>query len=359
MTLAPASRRRPSGPGRARMLAVAALAGFALLAGCRSTSTPAQPEAAAPRSLRAPGLECQAITLRDDADRLVRTLLPFEGEPTGLDPEVARAWRGTGLRVVAVPVDRLPALLAELNAPTPADAGEPLSAITGVAAFRVEPSPRWSELLRQRTPPQPRTLRLAEGRLRLDPGSARLLARVWVQPVPDEGGPRASLRLEILPQWHEPTNEPVPLDASDAALQRRLTHPEEQGQTFERLAARFALDGRRALLILHEPGDADWSTLGGPRPIDAAEQDRDSGPRLPPLGPGQVSRQTRPAQPETRDPQRPEAGPPTPAGDAFRATTLGELLLARSADDAPDRVRVRQVLLLTPIVPERFSLLGY
>jgi hypothetical protein len=347
-----------------------------LLIGCGSpdasrqpaAQTSAAPTAPTPTSARTPdsGLESSTILLRDDADRVIESLLPFESAPGGLDEATRTLWRRHGLRLIAVPVEQLPSVLGPLDGrlsplnlageqrQAQAD-GTPITSVASITQRRITPDARWTVLARQPGQPRAETLLVGDRRLSLDPGLARLLTRAWFEPVPsDDAVPRARLRLELVPQWLDPAPRGRSIEPAEPLLEGRLAGEDELGQLFDRLRVTLTLDGSLALVLLYEPPSSDWDTLAGPRPIDRGEPD-DQPRTLKPLGPGVVSRDPDRSKSPTPTTGQATAGPPT---ERFRSRSLGELLLAGPAAGDEPGPRVRQLLLLVPRVPSRFSLLG-
>lgn len=370
--VSPAQRGILGKHGRYPSLGVALAALLATAPACSGPTSPAptpRSTSLEPDRLRAErgvGLDVSTLVLRDDGDRVVSALLPFDAAPTGLDDATRDAWRRTGLRVVAVPADRLASVLAPLSLAGADSEGAPLTAVSVSAQRSLALDGRWAELLKEPGPARARTLLISDRRLRLETGSARLLARAWPEPAPGAGGVRAAVRLELVPQWLDaahPADGQAPVD--DELLAGRLRGASELGQVFSRLRGRVTLDGSVALVLLQDAPAADWAALSGPRPVEGTGPDA-TDPAIHAargLSRGTVKRTDSARGVVEEPPASASDRLAGPAATAFRAVTLGELLLAGPDDGAAytDRPapgpRVRQVVVLLPRAGGAYRLL--
>jgi hypothetical protein len=203
------------------------------------------------------GLEALVLSTTLDSGALARLAEPFLDAPPPFPPQALERWRANGLRVVGVPVSALESVLNTL-APRGGTAqrewlGQPTS---------------WSELAR--TPTQPSFLLALDGeRLALPAGSLRLLVRAWTRPLASTNSsqrPRASLRLELLPQHADERGarraEVVQRDPSGEVI---VTTPTlstlDDGVVFSSLGLDGDLDGSQALVIVFEQPGVDWRRL--------------------------------------------------------------------------------------------------
>lgn len=245
------------------------------------------------------------VTEAGPAPSLAQILARYASGPTPVDAEMARAWRGCGLRVVPVPEGEVEALLRGLNV-----VGAKENRWLGVV-------PQWVEVAHSPEIARSLTVRLDNGPVSVSAGTLRLMLRAWVAPVAGPGPARGVLQLEMVPDLKpRPERSALIIDTQEVADPPPIS--------FWRLHLQAALEGGQALLVLPESPELEW---GG-----ATGQGGQAG--LP--GPESAA-QTRPIGPEA---------PPAP--------TLGELLLDRS--DARGR-RTRTLLVLSAQVPREYRLL--
>lgn len=302
-------------------LALAAIA--ATVSGCASrpaTMTPASPGT---REVRA-GIELAwwvvdefpADTDAAKADGPMpgfsQVMSGYEKRPTPVAWRTLEAWRGCGLRVVAVPTAEVDSLRRRLNIVGPTQQqwlGE---------------VPRWTEAARSPSLDAPTLVQMDNGPLQLDPGTVRLLLRAWAAPGPMPEGPPADgartstvLQLEIVPQV-VPRPTPGVLGLSLHARPQR----EREGVVFSRLTLEASLAGDESLLILPERPEAEWSGESESAAATDSTGVFAGAPRF---------------------------GPPEPPLRTLGDLLMGELSIARGR-------KPRMILVLTPSVPGEYRL---
>lgn len=343
------------------------------------------------------GLETQIWTTDTPDAMLADALAPFVAEPLPFAPAAVTLWRANGFRIVAIPLDSLPAVQSSLE-------GSP-SARGADRQWLGQPT-RWTTVHRGPASTDPRVLVMDSGRVPLPPGRFRLVLRGWISPQsPDDAPvvgaatvsavppsrvpaslvprpPRPVLNIELVPQYQESARRP----GADVFDVRPPTLDElDEGQVFDRLALVGAMNGLRAILIVPEHPEADWSSLSNPPnppiepiPTDPAD-DRATAPAV-----GRVTRAPDRAV-ENRSPTpRASVSPagPRPSGQGPAASvlpTLGSAILstdwanpapavpaprlgespsgAAAASTAAPRRR-RSLIVFIPRLPERYTLLG-
>lgn len=319
------------------------------------------PDGADPTRLASPvvrggdnGLELRWWVCVDDETTLRAAISPYADNPVPMDEHTLRLWRENGLRVVAVPLEDLSLLRAQLR-------------LAGTVQRQwLGQVPRWAEAVRGPAIEGGLTIGLERGRLRLGPGALRMLVRCWAVPVVDESDPdaptaRSALHIELVPQHEEPrrrADDPI-LGFSDRPS--RLA-AEDKGLLFSRLTARMVAREGYAYLVVPlrpgEPGDDGHGQELGPGyglDGDAPREIAGDGGDSPPPALGRVARagQPRDHNPFERviDDDGAVVGPPSQP-----VITLGEAMLI--AEGAPERGRsYRAVVLFIPRVPEHYRLL--
>jgi hypothetical protein len=241
------------------------------------------PEEPAPERLR--------YTIVDNRLSIREALAVYAQRPVPLPAGERLRWQAAGLRVVAVPVTDLPSIQASLRLVGPTQRqwlGE---------------VPAWTDLVGTALP-RARTVAIGTGDAHLEGGRLRLLARAWIAPQYNGGPdalPRATLRLEMVPQHERQLTEPQRLLAASAPGGRL----EAQGRVFAALGLGVYLGGEEALVIVPDAPESDWGQ--GESTEDAVE-----------------------------------------SGSGI---TLGEAMLT-----AGSPTRTRAVLVLIPHVPQRYEL---
>ncbi|MBK7403383.1 MAG: hypothetical protein IPJ41_01800 [Phycisphaerales bacterium] len=294
-----------------------ALAAAALgLAGCKSAQQ-SRPEPAATftpvvRSAEA-GLEARLWVISNQSGLLPAVFRDYH-PPAALGAQ-ADTWRQNGLRVLEVPIDRLDEVRAALPTIGPLHR-EWLGLL-----------PEWVEVVKGSRIEAERLVQLDDGVVRLGPGALRLLARCWTTPSvgaqPDGSPAGAVLRVEIMPELM------MQSDRGDEPLQRLLSGepvhsgPGVRGVAFQRMLLRLVSGGQNAIVIVPEDPSAAWEADAPNRPESGLDSRRD----------------------------QPAFGPQAPV-----LPTLGELMLTSLAQ--PETVGdARVIVVLVPIVPDRFELL--
>ncbi len=300
------------------------------------------------------GLEVQYWVATGDGDAMFAAFAGFQGAEVPVDEAVREVLARNGLRLLAVPVDRLSEVQSRL------------SVIGAVQRQWLGQAPGWIDIATGPLRERGQTIALHDGPLRVGPGRLRILLRGWTVPVPPSG---AAMDVEFVPQHQEADPR------GDLSLTPRRIAPEDEGLVFSRLAARMRLHGDVAVVIVPERPGAVWEARKEEPPPEAqaasSSPDAAAGPAPRPApGLGQVSRvESGRAAP----PARHDAAPPAPAGPLEQGPpsaplpSLGEAMLMSRADlPGPDGTAsgratsktVRAVVVLVPRVPERFELMG-
>lgn len=258
----------------------------------------------APRVLGPPDRPPPDLTVIDPRADLEPVLLPYLDRPLPIDPDAARRWADSGLRLVAVPRRDLPRLEAQLRL------------VGAVQRQWMGQLPIWTQIARGPSR-GPTAATIDAAPQNLPAGAPRLLARAWIVPRHAEGHLAAALRLELVP--HIATRDRRPTRRLDELTPPVTTSPLDEGATIDALALGATLLGEEALLIIPEDPGSPW-----------------------------------------REPAADAFAPPPPDRPAPKGpaepTALGPLMLWPTPADA-DAPRVRQVLVLIPRVPPRFELL--
>lgn len=319
-------------PGRKHILVLFALAPAWPIA-CAPSAQPA-PAAQDPALLTTPvlpgafaasrpGVDVSWWVSSPDPDRARDALAALQLGSAVIDPLAADAWRRAGLLLTPLRTADAPALLAALN-PAPAT-GAPTPTIRRVF---LPAGPRWAEWFRGTATDRPSVIGLHDSRLRLAPGTPRILGRSWLVPQPlaepAPGGATQALRFQIVPQWFDPP-PPRPL----AITPEQLIPPAapNQGLVFGRLLLTVQLEPGTALLV-----------HAAPPPTSATDRPGD-----PPARPGTVLLDQDPPRDRARGlgPQLPADAQPTP---------LGQALLSRADQPRPQPDP-------TPATPRAFVLI--
>jgi len=303
------------------------------------------------------GLEVQYWVATGDGDAMFAAFAEFQGAEVPVDEAVRDVLARNGLRLLAVPVDRLSEVQSRL------------SVIGAVQRQWLGQAPGWIDIATGPLRERGQTIALHDGVLRVGPGRLRILLRGWTVPVPPgvaPGNRGAAMDVEIVPQHQEMDPR------GELSLTPRRIAPEDEGLVFTRLAARMRLHGDVAVVIVPERPGVTWEARKEEPPAESqAAPDVAAGPAPRPApGLGQVSRveagRAAPVTPEVTASPAPaatlEQGPPSAP-----LPSLGEAMLMSRADlPGPDgavsgRARsrtVRAVVVLVPRVPDRFELLG-
>ncbi len=386
-----------------------AILALCLLAGaCSPHGKPGSPGSSANSSVTSPavgadaGLEITTFVSAAPARTLAAALAPYADQSVPISHELQDIWDAHGLRMISMPIDDAPAVLAKLQ--------------TGGGSQRqwLGQAYSWTEAARGQPLNAGSVVALDAERIRLSAGSLRLLVRSWLEPAPPEpqvgvvsGGaaalPGVVLRVELVPQHQEA--HPDESRANPLAINEPKIEAESQGMVFSRLYARMTVPAGRALLIVSERPSVDWKRLASqPDPAAAATVSAPPAKKVAstsdsesvwPKHPGQVvaapppeSPQSGPSSKDSKPPAgsaprlgqvvrgpispsdaaAPASGEssdasqdtgPGPAG--FRVATLGEAMLSRPGSGSDSRTPsppLRTIVLLLPRVPKEFRLLG-
>ncbi|MEO1583199.1 MAG: hypothetical protein AAFR96_01350 [Planctomycetota bacterium] len=237
-----------------------------------ATLDPAQPAVRGATN----GLEMRVWVVEDQDEVLAEIVGRFGPRPTPMPDSVRTAWRASGLRVLAVPVDELAAFRERFRVIAPEQRdwfGQ---------------SPDWSEAIRGREIAAGQIIGVADGPMRSPAGRLRVLMRCWPTPGASVLDPALHLELAVQLERRDAVPSPVELPALASEL--------EAGVVFPRLRTTMRLDADTALLLI-------------PMPEPEPE-------------PGEL-----PATPAGEGPERPS--PPT----------LGEAMLSSFAPGSPARRR--------------------
>lgn len=304
----------------AAAIPTAATALAACLAGCAGAPTDAVATATPPVAMDVispvvrganDGLEVQWFIIDDEQNQLFDTLLPYAHQPFPIDEPTRADWAVNGMRLVRVPLDDLPGVIASL--PT---RGAPRREWLGWATD-------WREAFRGGRITDSFPIVLNRARARLEPGVLRLITRAWSAPA--DSGPVIRVELAaqlertpgtrrdvLAPLWEQPTEDQLSAIA--------------QGETLPRLALEAALEPGYAYLIVPCAPEAPWIT-------DDAEQAGAYSGGLTPVS--------------ERAPDGPAQGP-----TALPPATIGEAMLTAYPD-----ANMKAIVALTPRTPVRFRLL--
>lgn len=260
------------------------------------------------------GLEVVVWTADDTYYRVGRALHALAvPEPSMPEPD-RLAWERAGLRILAVPADRLDELLAK--APP----------LTSVQRQRFAQLPRWTPLVRG--PALPPGVPSPDARTNagtIPPGHPRLIARSWIEPAITDDGPARRLRTELAIQMERARRQALLADPADRTIA-------DAGEIFESLLTAIHADGPTATVIVAEHPGTDWSELPEPPPPPApadpaAGPQNQSGPAgVIPADPTPGDAGDPGADARSQPGTRPAPTPPGPVEPAVR--TLGERMLA-------------------------------
>lgn len=292
-----------------------------------------------------------------DGPTLFKALDEYALAPEMLGEGSGDRWRANGLRVFAVPVDKLEGTLAPLREG---------AVSASLQRQSVPQSTVWTEVVRGGERSAAQTIALDTERIKLPPGALRLRVRSWVVPSPGSDDrarddrnsePEAMMRLEMLPQHVE--RAAATSEAARDPLKAPSIIPGSEGIRFQRLKLAVLARGDRAIVIVPERPDVDWS-VAPPTPVSAPEESRERGR----VGEVQRDRAVPGAIDVERGPEIQEVDAPL-AGPRVRvAPTLGEAMLMvdrvgpRSRPGSAEETPLRQIVVLVPRVPRTFTLLG-
>lgn len=244
------------------------LASAAVVVGCAAPRPPSHPsdvpliqsdsDPARPAVMGASnGLEMRVWAV-EEQDGLLAGLIERHGaRPTPLPDSARTAWRASGLRVLAVPIDEL------------SGARDGLRLVAPEQRDWFGQSPGWSEIARGRVVAGGSVIRVADGLMATPAGRLRVLMRCW--PVPGERAERAGLHLELAVQLER--RDAVPSSFELPALRDEL----EAGVVFPGLRTAMRAEPGDALLII--PVSPEFSAEEEPSPAAGP-----SAPMIPTLG---------------------------------------------------------------------------
>lgn len=231
------------------------------------------------------------------------------------DEQTRALWWANGLRVLRVPIDDLGAVKSRLDAGT-----------VGHTQW-LGLLPTWTQVVSGPDFNGRRAIQLDSGeggRLVLDGGRMRLLARCWTAPSGD-GTP--TIRVELVPQHVEP-NATKRRDL--AALESRPWSIEDEGLVFTRLRAGWSADGRVAYLIVPESPATDWAKVSERAERSTAAREREQN----------IAEATR-------------VGP-----FAGSIPSVGEAMLTSALSDPEGKIGKRIVIVIVPRLPEKYDLIA-
>lgn len=309
----------------ARPLRLAAACLTPLLAACSSAPDSADTAAAPSPSPEAvlsagvvgnqSGLEVQWWVVDDPQSFVGAALAKYATAEVDLDPAARDLLWANGLRILAVPFNDLGLVKSRLD----------VGAVGHVQWLGLLPT--WTQLVIGPAFNGRRAINLdggSGGRVVLDGGQLRLIARCWTAPA---GDGRPEIRLEIMPQHVEPD---APRKREIAALEGRSWTVEDEGLLFSRLRAGWSADGSVAYLIVPEAPATDWAKVSerAERSSEALERER----------------------------LLAEAARVGPFAGAI--PTVGEAMLTSALSDPEGRIGKRIVIVLVPRLPERYQLIA-
>lgn len=262
------------------------------------------------------GLEVQWWVV-DDPESFVGAALAKYGAHTesDLDEATRDLWWSNGLRVLAIPLDDLARVKSRLD----------VGAVGHVQWLGLLPT--WTQIVVGPEFKGRRAINLDSGeagRVVLDGGKMRLLARCWTAPA---GDGKPTIRLELMPQHVEPD---VAKRREMASIESKPWGIEDEGLVFTRLRAGWSADGSVAYLIVPEAPVTDWEKVAERSEQSAAAREREQN----------IASATR-------------VGP-------FEGSipSVGEAMLTSALSDPEGRIGKRIVIVLVPRMPERFELIA-
>lgn len=257
------------------------------------------------------GLEVQWWVVDDPQSFVGAALSKYETADTALDDATRQLLWANGLRVLAVPVGDLAEVRARLDVGT-----------VGQTQW-LGLLPTWTQVVAGPEFQGKRAINLDEGRVVLDGGKIRLLARCWAAPGAEGKG---AIRLELTPQHVEQDSQRA---RELAALEGRTWTIEDEGLVFTRLRAGWSASGANVYMIVPESPATDWTKVAERGERSTAARER-----------------------EERIASANRIGP-----FAGSIPTVGEAMLTSALSDPEGRIGKRIVLVLVPRLPETFQLI--
>jgi len=263
------------------MLAGAALIAAALSA-CSSSGSSAssdsknppaqlqtQIEAGSSDSITQRGLELRVLTVDDSEDRVARMLARYQQDLGPLNAEDRKRWNSWGLRLIAVPVVELDALLGSQD-------------LTQAIQVRwMGEFPQWRPVIR--------TGKIRNDSVRVEDsgstsyrslaGRPRLLARVWTSPKVSQAGVEARLNLDLAVQM---TQEQKSNQWGEVKLPTAI----DEGELINDLKISPILDSSTALVLVGEDPLITWVEGIDGSDTNPVSIDRSSDGSLGPTAPG-------------------------------------------------------------------------
>lgn len=207
-------------------------AALVLLTSCSSRPDSITP---APVITQPASLEVQVWTVSDAAAAVPRALHEFEARPLPIPESLRLRYRAYGIRVVSVPLARLPELRQAFATAGPTEHS------------RIVEQGQWRPIVTGL--PADGRVELESGLARFDPGVARLLARSWTIPLwPSAGPPSRGVVVGLALEWF------IEQKRSGFSIEP----PEPIRHRFDRLDAEFLLDPDSALLIVASRPEESW-----------------------------------------------------------------------------------------------------
>lgn len=194
-----------------------------------------------------PGIGVRLVPVRDTKPTVASVLGPYETNPVPADPTLLYRWRRAGLRIIAVPVGEVDALVASLT-----------SAGAGDERWWTE-VPNWSPIAAGPWGAD-RTLSTGSGVAAVGPGRTRLLARAWFEPWIGDSGVEATVRVELVPQRERPREDRT---LSGLEAPAKPGGAPDAGPVLAELALTVRARGGDAYVIVGASPDADWSGGSG------------------------------------------------------------------------------------------------
>lgn len=296
----------------ARTIALLAAASCIALAACagneqtpRDTSPSPRLGLSVDRSSSIDGVELRWWAANDNANGVASAIASVMEHGQVLPSRLADRWDESGLRLVRIPRDKLPALLAA--APPQGQYARDWKGWMG----------QWLPVFRG-PPIDHRATFTIDNRPRLlGPGAPRVLMRAW--PAPTALGP--VVRLDLAFQFADDT-APIP-EGPAAGFIPANTQAIRAGQVINELTAELALDPAYAYLLTCESPGVAWSDP--PQSSDAQSPPPDA------------------------------SAPPAPGPAAAPSTTIGQRLFSFSLADSAQKRRI--IVVIVPELASDFALL--
>ncbi len=193
------------------------------------------------------GLGVRLLVVDDTGYDAPRALRAFEDPPSPtIDERTRERWAGWGFRLIEVPMDRLDETLGSMRAVRP------------ISNQWVGEFGAWRPLIRSGQNSSTR-VRVGESFRTIEPGRPSIIARSWIEPELAKNSVERALRLDLGVRIE------TPKDRSFTLLpDQRVSTLDDDGQVIDALLSTLTLRGDRAIVIVGEVPDADWSELPAP-----------------------------------------------------------------------------------------------